>query len=366
MSKKDKLFKLGDNKNLSWHTFLGDSAGCGHVRVILPTLCLYQYRWKNITFMPQYGMNFVLDPNYYRNKEFTIFQRSATENHLKVAYLFKDKIQPQTGTKLFYELDDDLLDIPDWNFASQYYSKYRDTAKAIIEACDGVTVSTPTLKKKLLKFNDNVSVNINRLPKFLWGEVEYNGPIQREKPRILWQGSANHFALPGSGKEGGDFGSELLEFMRKTIDKYEWVFIGAVPNELRDLVKSGDMTQIPWQKVIEFPRKMKEMKPDLGIAPLELNEFNKSKSWIKAQEFTAAGIPAVYSHVEPYHGLKHTCKTDEEMIDTIEDLCNDEDKRKEAFDYDHWKLRDDLFFEENDNLSKYINSILKLYKKKLP
>lgn len=77
------------------------------------------------------------------------------------------------------------------------------------------------------------------------------------------------------------------------------------------------------------------MKPDLGIAPLELNEFNKSKSWIKAQEFTAAGIPAVYSHVEPYHGLKHTCKTDEEMIDTIEDLCNDEDKRKEAFDYDH-------------------------------
>ena len=117
--------------------------------------------------MPQHGMNFILDPNYYHNKEFTIFQRSATENHLKVVHLFKDKIQPKFGTKLFYELDDDLLDIPDWNFASQYYKKYRDTAKAIIEACDGVVVSTPVLKKKLLKFNDNVSVNINRLPKFL-------------------------------------------------------------------------------------------------------------------------------------------------------------------------------------------------------
>lgn len=126
------------------------------------------------------------------------------------------------------------------------------------------------------------------------------------------------------------------------------------------------MTQVPWQKVIEFPKKMKELKPDLGIAPLQVNDFNRSKSNIKAQEFVAAGIPAVYTHIDPYHGMKHTCKTDEEMIDIIEELCNDENKRKEAFDHDHSKLRDDLFFEENDNLGKFINSILRLNQKKLP
>ena len=197
--KKEKLFPMKSKSTLSWHTFLGDTAGCGHVRVILPALALYQYRWNNITFTPQYGSNFILDPNYYHDKEFVLLQRSATENHLKIAHLLKDKVQPQTGTKIYYELDDDLLDIPDWNFASQYYQRYRNTAIEIIKACDGVITSTFPLKKKLLQFNNNVSVNINRLPKFLWGDVEYNGSIERDKPRILWQGSANHFALPGSG-----------------------------------------------------------------------------------------------------------------------------------------------------------------------
>lgn len=363
---KERLFPVRNKKMLSWHTFLGDTAGCGHVRVILPNLCLHQYKWKDINFLPLNGANFILDPNYYHNKDFVMFQRSATEQQLQVIQLFKDKIKPKYGTKLIYELDDDLLDIPDWNFASSYYSKYRETAKAIIGECDGVVVSTPQLKKKISQFNDNVSVNINRLPKFLWGETEYNGPITRDRPRILWSGSANHFALPGSKKEGGDFGNNLLEFMRKTTDKYEWVFVGAVPNELKDLVNNGEMTWFPWQKVLDYPRVIKSLKADLGIIPLQFNEFNRSKSWIKAQEFTAAGIPCIYTNIDPYFGLKNTCDTDESMIDNIETLCNDEDRRKETFDYDYNKLKDDLFFEENDNLGKYVNSILKLYKKKLP
>lgn len=111
---------------------------------------------------------------------------------------------------------------------------------------------------------------------------------------------------------------------------------------------------------------MKELKPDLGIAPLQINDFNRSKSNIKAQEFIAAGIPAVYTHIDPYFGMKHTCETDEYMIDRIEYLCNNEDERKETFDHDHSKLRNDLFFEENDNLGKFVNSILKLNQKKLP
>ena len=94
----------------------------------------------------------------------------------------------------------------------------------------------------------------------------------------MWWGSANHFALPGSGKEGGDFGSDLLEYMRKTTDKYEWTFGGAVPNELKDLVDKGEMTRIPWQKVLDYPSYLKSLKPDLGVIPLEINEFNKSKS----------------------------------------------------------------------------------------
>jgi glycosyltransferase involved in cell wall biosynthesis len=39
---------------------------------------------------------------------------------------------------------------------------------------------------------------------------------------------------------------------------------------------------------------------DIGIAPLKDTEFNESKSYIKALEYAAVGIPCVVSKVGPY------------------------------------------------------------------
>jgi hypothetical protein len=33
-------------------------------------------------------------------------------------------------------------------------------------------------------------------------------------------------------EKGGDFGNKLLNFIRKTTDKYDWIFMGAIPEEL--------------------------------------------------------------------------------------------------------------------------------------
>jgi hypothetical protein len=69
---------------------------------------------------------------------------------------------------------------------------------------------------------------------------------------------------------------------------------------------------------------------DIGIAPLYDHEFNKSKSNLKAMEYTASGIPGVYTNTEPYKNLKNICSTDEEFINKIEMLVQSDDYRKET------------------------------------
>ncbi len=41
--------------------------------------------------------------------------------------------------------------------------------------------------------------------------------------------------------------SEVNSIIRKTINKYQWVFVGAFPPPLQDLVKSGKIEFHSWK-----------------------------------------------------------------------------------------------------------------------
>jgi hypothetical protein len=69
------------------------------------------------------------------------------------------------------------------------------------------------------------------------------------------------------------------------------------------------------------------LKINLGVVSLEHNEFNKSKSDIKAKEFVHCGIPTVFTRFGPYNNLTCTGKFDDKLISNIETLLSDEDKR---------------------------------------
>ena len=118
--------------------------------------------------------------------------------------------------------------------------------------------------------------------------------------------------------------------------------------------------------MFEYPMFMKSINADVAYAPLIKHDFNRSKSNIKAKEYVACNIPGVYSNVTPYENLTLTCDTDEQIIDNIEKLANDDDYRKEVAEKDHEILRPYLFWEENDNLKKYINNFLYLFNMRLP
>jgi hypothetical protein len=83
-------------------------------------------------------------------------------------------------------------------------------------------------------------------------------------------------------------------------------------------------------------------------------------------EFTACGAPGIYSDVAPYSPAKVKVKTDEEMIDQIERMASDVDYRAEVFQHDYSKVKSQLWWEEGNNIKKYINAHLNLFGQRLP
>ena len=72
---------------------------------------------------------------------------------------------------------------------------------------------------------------------------------------------------------------------------------------------------------------------DIGICPLLDTQFARGKSWIKALEYMARGIPVVASDVEPYrrfitHGVDgFLVKREHEWLTALSTLAGDEDLR---------------------------------------
>lgn len=270
----------------SLHSYIGDLQGCGHIRIVFPNMLLNHLRIEGYKFHASYGSYFVNEPKFYSNFTMVQFQRASTDKHLNLVKHYIANIKPSVRVPIVYEIDDLLIGIPHWNRAFEYYDKYTKSIEEILKIVSGITVSTNKLKEVYSKYNNNIVVIPNHLAKFLWGDIYYKGynPYLSNKngkrPRILYQGSDNHFCtkkLKDKGYSGGDFGDVLLDYIRKTTDKYQWVFMGGYPLELDDLKNNGKIEYHPWKNILEYPAYIKTLNVDLCIAPLQQNLFNESK-----------------------------------------------------------------------------------------
>jgi spore maturation protein CgeB len=59
-------------------------------------------------------------------------------------------------------------------------------------------------------------------------------------------------------------------------------------------------------------------------------------------------------------------ETEEYMIDCIERLASDIDLRKKVWEKDYETVKTQLFWEEHQNVKKYVNSYLSLLGRRLP
>ena len=98
---------------------------------------------------------------------------------------------------------------------------------------------------------------------------------------------------------------------------------------------------------MSYPMVLKNLNADIGLAPLEINDFNRAKSDLKILEYAVCGIPGVYTDIEPYKEANVKGRTEFDLIEAIEKMSADEQLRIDTCKKDQNKVKHRLFLEDN-------------------
>lgn len=275
-----------DQRAFGWYA---DFDGCAYYRIVKPLEQMASNTFSTGNRLWGTDCNRFL-PADWRDYDVIIGQRicHGDGNGGGPADRWVEDVTPDNDILSVYELDDDLLNVPESNPAYEFFGspEIRNNIKLCAAKADLVTVSTEPLRLEMLKFNPNVKV----LPNYIDRDV-LSIPRTPNVGKVVigWAGSPTHSA------DFAPMGEELGFVM------------GLNPNT-RFMTIGGNYTHgIPIDRVRALPwigtvRKLYKhiAKFDIGIAPLTPSRFNDSKSYIKALEYAALGIPCVASNTGPY------------------------------------------------------------------
>jgi glycosyltransferase involved in cell wall biosynthesis len=343
----------GEKQLINCINYNGDDCACGFYRMHFPMMGLKtvlggEYRFKFLE-----SENPILDAGYYQslqNLRVIRIQRWFQKHQAEIVKKFLRPLCDKLGIWLVYEIDDVLLydEIPKYNLAREHFSPERieNSVQEIFDCCDLITVTTEELKQiyveKLNQRPGKVLVIPNYLPRWWIGEsfnlMEQLKQFdeQRKKPHIAFACSTNHFDILNANNGVDDF-TEIMPWIKKNLDKYQFIFVGGVPQQLHEEVKSGKIHAQPPSDLMNYPREIRLRKIDLLIAPLINSRFNQCKSNIKWLEMSALGVPMIGQNICTYN--KYT----DQVFSNTDDI-------------DNWIEK--LFF-KGDSRDFYANLIIK-------
>ena len=314
--------------------YYADYSGCGHWRMIWPEQVMNAHNKAVV-----HGTTVMnVDERYYVQAKGVRIQRQATPQQLQFVKWLR-QVADKNNFRLIYEIDDICFheDIPDYNKYKTAFTDpaIRQSAQEMMEICDEITVTCTFMQDyyKSKTNNKNVTVIPNFMPKFwLGGKSNINRTMEsydknKRKPRILYAGSGAHFDVENRTKFRDDF-EHVNEVIRRTADKYQWVFIGAHPLPLRDLIQNGKVEFHPWKRLYEYGQGLYDLNVNLIVAPLQDNTFNRAKSDLKYIEACALGLPIVCQDLCTYENSPIRFKTGDEMIDQINNTLKDRSRYK--------------------------------------
>lgn len=339
--------------------YYADYSGCGFWRMIWPEHFLNAHQK-----MVVHGSTVMcLDPNYFRGTQVVRIQRQATIHQLQFVKFLKD-ISKQLGFRIIYEIDDLVFseDIPDYNKFKPAFTdpEIRRTAQEIMELCDEITVTCDFMKEYYMgkTNNKNITVIPNYPPKWWMGnfynekKISDNYDRYKAKPRILYAGSGAHFDVDNRVGQNDDF-AHVNKWIADTRHKYQWVFLGAYPLPLHRFVQDGSIEYHPWEQLYGYPEKISKLNINMMVAPLQDNNFNKSKSDLKLVEANCYGIPIACQNLVTYKNAPFKFDTGEEMITIIDDVLSKKG-RYMNLSAKARKSADERWLENDDNINKYV------------
>lgn len=337
--------------------YYADFSGCGFWRMLWPEHTLNAYQ-KAIV----HGSTvMVTDEKFYTNVKCVRIQRQATPAQLKfVEYLIK--LGEKMGFHVVYEIDDIVFyeDIPKYNkFRGAFVDDdIKNATTRMMQMCSEITVTCDYMRDYYASKtgNENITVIPNYPPRYWLDQydelsIEKNYNKRKKKPRVLYAGSGAHFDVDNVDGQRDDFG-HIVDTVKRTVNKYQWVFIGAFPVGLRPLVQQGKIEFHQWVNLYDYPRLVQKVRPNVMVAPLIDNVFNRSKSDLKFVEGCALGIPTICQDMCTYENAFYKFKTGDEMVDHIDSLMSDKNTYMKAVRKGRIEA-DKRWLENPENLDKY-------------
>jgi glycosyltransferase involved in cell wall biosynthesis len=192
---------------------------------------------------------------------------------------------------LLFQLPFDHPDRPGRYFSEALIPMVRSVMEA-----DAVTVSSRPLEEIIRLFNPNIYVLPNFLDDQLW-PLQYP-KLKSDSDRVVLGYFGTHTHLPDLEMVTPVLSGLLDRYAEKLLIK---IWCPLLPEDLQD--RPG----VEWIRLdLEYPDfvdRLSDEEIDLAIAPLLENPFNDCKSHLKFLEYSALGIPGVYSLVGPYQSV---------------------------------------------------------------
>jgi glycosyltransferase involved in cell wall biosynthesis len=341
-----------------------DYSGCGFWRILWPEMVINSTgRGCSSTLTAM-----VLDPRWYQGIRAIKVQRQASNDQKRFMEFLKHA-QQQHGFKLIYEVDDVVFreDIPDYNKFKFAFDndEIRNNCIDIINMCDEVTVTCDFMRKLYQQKTGKQEITVipNFVPYFWMGhlfnrnKVYANYENNKKKPRVLYAGSGAHYDVDNKNNGVDDF-SHVLETVIRTMDKYQWVFLGAYPPPLHRYIVNKKIEFHNWKSLLEYPGFFESLNVQATIAPLQNNNFNNAKSDIKFIESCILGLPCLVQNMETYKEAPEFLKftTGEELEEKLDAVLRNKPMYYKNVDI-YREFASDRFLEHDHNISAHIEAL---------
>lgn len=239
-----------------------------------------------------------------------------------------------SDARIVLEFDDFLPNVPTRHEHRRLFSR-NPIAKMrrVIEQADWLVVSTPVLAEEYSAYHRDIRIAQNGLLPDWWSGLQSQRRAGK-KMRVGWAGGSSH---------AGDL-AQIRALVKDMENEVEWVFMGMKP----DGVRCEYHEAVP---IAQYPQKLASLNLDLAVVPLEMNQFNRSKSNLRLLELGACGVPVICTDIDPYRGELPVLRVDNRyqdwaqairsMVSEPEALARAGDELRESILRD-WMLQDDF------------------------
>lgn len=223
--------------------------------------------------------------------------------------------------KLVYETDDNLLQVDTSGLPELHDERFRESVRRCLRLCDMVTVTNEHIAETVRPYNDNVRILPNHVKADL---LTLNRP-KAERLTIGYAGGTTHLI---------DL-VEIDDVLKRVLTDNPQIDLHFMGFDWSPLMRSlrGRCRWTTWNR--DVGAYYKKVDFDIAVAPSADIPFNRSKTWIRALEMAAMGVPVVASNRLPYSDFVVDGKTgflvnsDDEWRARLTDLIHDAGMRAE-------------------------------------